>query len=247
MQPVLSIVTVTKNCISTIGNTLNSVRSIKNPSIEYIVIDGASVDGTLELIRRENSLVDILVSEADTGIYNAMNKGIDRASGKYILFMNGDDQIVPKEFNQIVSRLREGDSDIYCAKTLAPGNDELNELLVVNQWLLPFFNTVPHPSSFVRSDVLGRYKFREDLRIASDYDLFLRLFIARKSFQKIDVVSAIHYRSGASSNSILSSIEVNRIRKERLGIIFYLTEFLLFINRSVKKFWDQIKRHQNES
>ena len=242
MQAVLSIITVTRNCISTIGDTLKSVQSIKNPTIEYIVIDGASVDGTLELIIRENSLVDILVSESDTGIYNAMNKGIDRASGKYILFMNGDDQIAPKEFNEIVSRLREGDSDIYCAQTLVPGNHGLDELLVANKWLLPFFNAVPHPSSFVRSDVLRRFRFREDLRIASDYDLFLRLFIARKSFQKIDVISAIHYRGGASGNLMQSSIEVNRIRKERLGIVFYLTEFLLSINRLVRKFWYEIKK-----
>jgi hypothetical protein len=138
--------------------------------------------------------------------------------------------------------LIKGDADIYCANTLVPNNEGSDELLVANKWLLPFLNSIPHPSAFVRSDVLRRFRFREDLRIASDYDLFLRLFIARKSFQKIDVISAIHYRGGASGNSMQSSIEVNRIRKERLGIVFYLTEFLLSINRSVRKFWYEIKK-----
>lgn len=241
MQPVLTIITVTKNCISTISETLISIKSIKNPSIEYIVIDGASKDGTLELIKYENLLIDKLVSEADTGIYNAMNKGIDCASGKYILFINGDDQIIPKEFDRIMSYLIEGSSDIYCFKTLVPANNGLDESLVANKWLLPFSNTIPHPSAFVRADILKQFRFREDLMIASDYDLFLRLFINRKSFQKINIFSSIHNRGGISCNSIQSSIEVNRIRKERLGVFFYVTEFIILINRFLRKLRQQIK------
>jgi hypothetical protein len=113
--------------------------------------------------------------------------------------------------------------------------------LVMNQWLLPFYNSVPHPSVFVRASLLRQFKFREDLKIAADYDLFLRLFMARKSFQRIDVVSATHHRGGASGNILQSSLEVNRVRKERLGLIFYMTEFALVLNRLLKKFMSHLE------
>ena len=93
MQPLISIITVTKDCNSTIERTLKSIQSIKDTDIQFIVIDGKSVDGTLSNIKRYKNLVDILVSEDDTGIYNAMNKGTRLAQGKYILFVNGDDHI----------------------------------------------------------------------------------------------------------------------------------------------------------
>ena len=73
MQPLISIITVTKDCNSTIDRTLKSIQSIKDTDIQFIVIDGKSVDGTLLNIERYENLVDILVSEDDTGIYNAMN------------------------------------------------------------------------------------------------------------------------------------------------------------------------------
>ena len=235
-NPILSIITVTKNCASSIERTLNSVATIKTSEIEYIVIDGNSIDGTVELINSKTRLLDRFISEHDSGIYNAMNKGIDLARGKFTLFINGDDQISPNDFSQVLSCLKKDGVDIYCAISLVPGlaKDD-NMLLVMNQWLLPFYNSVPHPSAFVRTSLLKQYRFREDLKIASDYDLFLRLFMARKSFQKINVVSAIHYRGGASGNAHQSSFEVYLVRKERLGIFFYMSEFVLVFNRLLKK------------
>jgi glycosyltransferase involved in cell wall biosynthesis len=235
MQPILSIITVTRNCRSTLGDTLSSIKLIKNSNIEYIVIDGASTDGTVGLIKKSGLLVDKYVSEIDTGIYNAMNKGINLASGKYSLFINGDDQVLAEEFGIVLALLEKGKSDIYCAKTLALGIRQYKEVLIAKRWQLPFFNSVPHPSAFVRTDLLKKFRFREDLKIAADYDLFLRLFMNGKSFKRINVVSAIHHRGGASGNSIQSSAEINQIRKEILGPFFYITESALKVYRFLKK------------
>jgi len=101
----LSIITVTKNCGLTITRTLESVRSVKSRDIQYVIVDGESTDETLDIIRSQDGLVDILISEKDSGVYNAMNKGVTLATGQYVLFLNGDDRIVADGFNSADSQL----------------------------------------------------------------------------------------------------------------------------------------------
>lgn len=89
--PMLTVVTVVRNGRQNIARTMDSVLEQDYPNIEYVVIDGASTDGTLEIIHRYSGKLDAFVSERDEGIYDAMNKGADRASGEFILFMNCGD------------------------------------------------------------------------------------------------------------------------------------------------------------
>jgi glycosyltransferase involved in cell wall biosynthesis len=232
----LSIVTVTKNCSVTIQRTLDSIkaiREIKTLNIEYIVIDGDSKDLTLEILNKNKVVIDILVSEPDSGIFNAMNKAIDLASGKYILFINGDDELVSEGFPIILPILKNGRRDIVCATTIAVSNGGIEYNLSASPWKLFFFNSIPHPSTFIKLDILKKYRFREDLKIASDYDLFLRLFVDKFRFTKIKVITSKHYRGGASSNSALSTIETNQIRLCRLGTIKY--RFLNIIWKTYRK------------
>ena len=83
----LSIITVTKNCAATIARTLESIAAIKNLRVECVIVDGVSTDGTGPIIEAKKDLVDIFLSEPDTGIYNAMNKGVQLSSGKFLLFI----------------------------------------------------------------------------------------------------------------------------------------------------------------
>ena len=91
----ISIVTVVWNAEATIARTLRSVAAVKAQDIEYIIVDGLSTDGTLGIIHSFGALVDRLISERDTGIFNAMNKGAAAASGRFILFINADDELAP--------------------------------------------------------------------------------------------------------------------------------------------------------
>lgn len=234
MQPTLSIVTVTKNCSSTLAATLSSIKAIKGQHIEYILVDGASTDGTVSMIERCD-FIDRFISEIDSGIYCAMNKGVSLATGKYTLFINGDDQVLPDGLGVVLSILESGSADMYCAQTIVRSCDGVDNILAMNLWQLPFFNSVPHPSAFVRTDILKKFKFREDLKIASDYDLFLRMLLAGKKFTRINASSAMHSRGGVSGNSILSAFEVNEVRKRHLGLFFYILEFAVMINRYFKK------------
>jgi glycosyltransferase involved in cell wall biosynthesis len=115
-KPKLSVITVVYNNARDVERTLRSVLNQTYPNIEYIVIDGASTDGTLEIIRRYQDGLAKVVSEKDTGIYDAMNKGLALASGDYVLFMNsGDELYAPDTVEKVFATAP--DADIYYGET----------------------------------------------------------------------------------------------------------------------------------
>jgi len=231
----LTIVTVTKNCAATIDRTLDSVSAVKRPGVEYVVVDGVSTDATLDAIRARGELVDWLVSEPDSGIYNAMNKGVGLARGRYVLFINGDDALVADGFSAVMDAMARGQYGIICATTLVGELASPAETLVAQPWRLPFFNSIPHPSSFVRRELLLRSPFREDLRIVSDYDFFLGTYLAGQSFRVLPVVTALHQRGGASGDVQRSQTELERVRRERLGWRYPLINSVAALYRQCKR------------
>ncbi len=88
------------------------------------------------------------------------------------MFLNGDDCIFCEDFELIIKSLKQRTADIYCSQMLAFEANGQSNVLVANKWLLYFYNSIPHPSSFVSRALLTLYPFRKDLRIAADYDLF---------------------------------------------------------------------------
>ncbi len=103
-RPLVSIITVTFNAASTLEACIKSVLLHKNGEVEFVVIDGGSKDGTLEILERYGNAVDVLVSEPDQGIYDAMNKGLDRANGDYVLFLGADDLLRHLPLNEMDNR-----------------------------------------------------------------------------------------------------------------------------------------------
>ena len=227
----LTIITVTKNCGATIDKTLDSIAAIKRPEIEYLVVDGVSTDATLTAIRARGALVDKLVSEPDTGIYNAMNKGVRLAQGRYVLFINGDDELVVDGFPAVIDALVLGEYKIICATSFVGDIASPTEVLVARPWRLLFVNSVPHPSSFICRDLLLSHPFREDLRIASDYDFFLCAYLAGQSFCVLAVPTALHQRGGASGDSYRSLAELECVRKDRLGWRYTLVNVIAAVYR----------------
>lgn len=230
--PLLSIITVTMNCASTIERTLQSVEEVKTAEIEYLVIDGESTDGTLEILRETGDLVDTLVSEKDSGVYNAMNKGAARANGLYVLFLNGDDRLNAGGFERAIEILRNERPKILCCRSdVCWPNDTEVEVLAPRPFLLPFFNTIPHLSTFIATDIQKSFGYREDLRIASDYDLFLRLFLRGYRFRIADPITAIHYRGGVSGDIRRSEDEIDAVKRDNLGFFYFVVKLLMNLNR----------------
>ena len=97
IQPLFSIITITWNAHKTIEVTLNSVADQTYKNYEYIVIDGASDDGTIDILDKNRHLINILINEPDNGLYDAMNKGVHKSKGKYIIFINAGDTLCNNE------------------------------------------------------------------------------------------------------------------------------------------------------
>lgn len=116
MQPTLSVITIVYNNVRDIERTIRSVLSQSYPQIEYIIIDGASTDGTKEVIAKYENRISQYISEKDKGIYDAMNKGIAMAKGDYILFMNSGDEIYAANTVENVFATHPG-ADIYYGET----------------------------------------------------------------------------------------------------------------------------------
>lgn len=114
--PKISIITIVYNNVHEIGITIASVACQRYANIEYIVIDGQSTDGTMQVIQEHASHIDVLVSEKDKGIYDAMNKGLSRATGDYVLFLNSGDELFDEHTLDHVFGQNDG-ADIYYGKT----------------------------------------------------------------------------------------------------------------------------------
>lgn len=234
MQPLVSVITVTKNCGSTIERTLNSIKAIKTPDVQYVIIDGCSEDETLSIIDRYKDVVDILICEKDSGIYNAMNKGADMASGQYILFLNGDDCVLVDGFNNAKRILSEEQPEILSCRS-EEFSQEGMKIGTINPslWKLFLFNTMPHLSTFVLGTLQKEYKFREQFRIAADYDLFLRMRMKGHHFRVADLLTATHYRGGYSNNLGKVIAETRLIRRESMGLFLYSISRILELSNQL--------------
>lgn len=180
----ISIITVAYNARETIAATLESVAAQTHPEIEHIVVDGASTDGTLEIIQQNGKHVAKLISEPDKGIYDAMNKGLGLATGEVIGFLNADDVYADDEVLQrVAENMARNDVDaVYGdAEFVNPARSTRAVRRYRSEHFRPdriAWGWMPaHPSLFLRRTVYARFgNFRTDYRIAGDFELIARIF-----------------------------------------------------------------------
>ncbi len=230
-SPHISLVVATKNVEGTIERCLGSFRSQDYPHKQLIVIDALSTDHTLEIVRKWMEPGDILLSEPDTGIYEAWNKAIPLCSGQWISFLGADD-FLPDEYTyrtlaKEISRLDPAIEIVYGKVQLV--NTEGQELLTFGKpWSyarkkLRAGGTLPHPGSLHRATLFHRIgNFDERYKIAGDYQLQLRALRGREAHYASAVVVAVHQLgglSGTEATELASIKEVVRARKS-VGIFF---------------------------
>ena len=170
----ISIITICKNEKYTIDKTIKSVLDQSYSNIEYIIVDGGSNDGTDKIIESYNDEVDIVISEPDKGIYDAMNKGGTRAIGDYLLFLNGGDYLANKYVLDKVSTYG-FDKDIIYGYMQSPAGKLIKQLkdVKLSKYLEQY--TLPHQATFIRRGIfekLGGYN--DKFIIAGDYEFFVR-------------------------------------------------------------------------
>lgn len=206
LSPKVSVVTITRNLLEsgrqrTVRQALESVHLQQyDGEIEHVVIDGASTDGTLEMLEQYVRKKYITVySEADTGIYDAMNKGIDHASGKYLVFLNSDDFFIsPHAVSQAVHALELSHADFTCAGCYYIRNDAI--IGVLRETLQSFYLRMPlsHQAMFTRLDLLREYRFDDRYRSSGDYDLVLRLILGGAKAIKLSILFTAYRWEGMS-------------------------------------------------
>lgn len=219
-NPLISVVTVAYNAVATIEKTIVSVINQTYPNIEYIVIDGGSTDGTVDVIKKYADRLAYWVSEPDKGIYDAMNKGIAHSRGEYCNFINAGDKFssscILKEvmdFNHI--------ADIIVGQDLHI--DEKDE--IVSRSVLPprynllhfYITTIPHQSSFIRTSLLKKYYYDTSLKIVSDWRFYLQSIVLDGcSVAAYNNVIVICNPRGASSDNKQMKDEREKVLKELL-------------------------------
>lgn len=179
--PKISIVTVTYNCMDTVEQTICNVLKQTYPNIEYIIIDGASTDGTKEIIEKYADRLAYWISEPDKGIYDAMNKGIKAATGEWILFRNSGDYFFKPTTVEDVFKWYEdhGEGIITGGKRVFEHNGYFdaypNTTPSEKYWDKARFS---HPATFIRCQLQKRNPFPENLKIAGDFYFFCTMMKA---------------------------------------------------------------------
>jgi len=205
--PIISIVTVSYNAVSTIEKTILSVINQTYPHIEYIIIDGGSTDGTVDIIKKYADKIAYWVSEPDKGLYNAMNKGVMHSTGEWLNFMNAGDVFIHKStINNIVSCGMNSDIISGIAVTSyrywKPVKEDNLELF--------FFlkDSINHQSTFIRRKLLVAHPYDEKLKIASDVKFFFEsLIIYDASYKDVEIEVCRCDDPGVSANLELSMRE----------------------------------------
>ena len=207
-----SIITAVRNGKKFIQRLMGSVFSQSYPHTEWIVQDGGSTDGTLDILRPHMHRIN-LVSEADTGIYDAWNKAVARASGDWAIFLGADDFFVhPHSLAQCHRHLRTLNADIDLAfGALVLGRDGKIERLL-NRTLFRAYNGflsdmgVPFPASFIRVPILQKEKFDASYKIAGDYEWVARV-LTGKNLVRLPVIVSYMEMGGISDNGGLPLLE----------------------------------------
>ncbi|GIC77275.1 glycosyltransferase family 2 protein [Moritella sp. F3] len=210
----VSIITATYNSAATINDTLESLNKQSYKNIEYIIIDGASSDNTLEVIKQQCPRVTTIISEPDKGIYDALNKGIKAATGDIIGYLHSDDLFAyPDAVKDIVATFNEQHTDAVYADLQYVNKDNINT--IVRLWQSGTYNRKkltkgwmpPHPTFYMKRTCYEQFgMFDLSFKIAADYDSILRYLWQNKvSISYLPKVT-IKMRVGGASNRDLKNI-----------------------------------------
>jgi glycosyltransferase involved in cell wall biosynthesis len=224
----ISIITVSYNVVNTIEKTILSVINQTYPNIEYIIIDGGSTDGTIDIIKKYEDKLTYWVSEPDKGIYDAMNKGVIKATGTYCNFMNAGDKFFDE--NVLLNVFQDKhDEDILSGITVTSSDiwypPEKNNLS-----LLFFYKYgLGHQATFINTKLLKEVPYDEKLKIVADNKFFIETLIFKNaSYKNIPTKICIYDTTGISSNNRKEALsELREVLATKLPPRI-LVDYLLF-------------------
>jgi len=239
----ISIITVVLNGTRYIEDAIKSVLSQSYPGIEYIVVDGGSTDGTLEIINKYVKDISKFISEPDKGLYDAMNKGIELASGEIIGFLNCDDVYADSGIiKKVIDSFKENKID-GCYGDLIYVNRSLKK--TIRYWKSGVYSKdafkkgwmVPHPTLFLSKAVYLKYgTYRIDFKISADYELMLRLIEKNRILLYYIPIVFVKMRIGGKSSIGIKNLIIKSYEDKKAWRVNNLkTPFFLSVKKPVRK------------
>ncbi len=214
-----SVITINFNNHEGLRRTMQSVVNQTYRDFEYVVIDGGSTDGSTEVIKEYSNNVHYWVSEPDHGIYHAMNKGVVQAHGDYCLFLNSGDFFQNDKVLETVGGFALAE-DLLVGKVIS-AKDGTNLFLPPKREISLYYlysSTLPHQGTFIKTNLLRKYPYREDLKIVSDWAFFIEVIIFQHcSIKFLNHIVAVFDTEGLSTSS---SKEMWKEKEKVLNALF---------------------------
>lgn len=233
----LSIITVNYNNKAGLQETIDSLLSQTWNDYEWIIIDGGSTDGSRELIEQYQDYFAYWCSEPDKGVYHAMNKGVAKARGEYVNFMNSGDTFYNEYVLQKISDLQ-SDADIISGQAVRKDNQELLHKSKGSLFMQLYTGTISHQGAFIKRKLLTEKPYDENLKIVSDWKFWIQTIIWDDAIVKVtDVIVAIQDMTGISSDYSSRNMEIQKYEREKV-----LNEFFPFLLRKELDNYQQISQ-----
>lgn len=208
----LSIITINYNNCEGLRKTIKSVVEQTWREFEYIVIDGGSTDGSVDIIRDNSDKISYWVSEPDRGIYHAMNKGIDVAKGEYCIFMNSGDVFFNDNVIHNIMPDLDG-TDIICGDLIRDFDVNRKINRAPSQISMAYFynHTLPHQATFIRCRIMKKFRYDESYKIVSDWKFFIETLVLNQcTYKRIYSIIANFDVQGISSTNIELMVKENQ-------------------------------------
>lgn len=202
----VSVITISYNVVSVIEKTIKSVIEQNSDDFEYIIVDGNSTDGTVDVIRKYDSHITQWISEPDKGIYNAMNKGVSLASGDYCIFMNAGDVFYSNDVLKIVNSQLDGKTSIIMGNQVYVNSKGFSHY--GHHWKSVtlrclFRGSLFHQASFIRRSDLLSTPYDESLRMVSDWKFAHDILIQQnKAYKGIDINVCLFDTGGITNTNV---------------------------------------------
>lgn len=229
----LSIVSICYQNAEGLRITAESLKKQKCRDFEWIVIDGASNDGTIDVIKQFDDIIDYWVSESDSGRYNAMNKGIERASGEYLLFLNSGDYLIDENVTKTIIPMLQGidfygcdiiESEPHYKYRKAPDD--------IKAWRIAL-EPLPHQSTFIKTELLKSRPYNEKYVLVSDWEqMVYELILKNRTYVHLNLTTSVFDTTGATYDKKYRNLFAEEMEDVRVSL------FGEKISDDLKRLWE---------
>ncbi len=251
--PKITVVTVVFQDPKGLNRTIQSVLEQTYPSVEYLVIDGGSQDATQDVLSQYQERVDVIVSEPDGGIYDAMNKGLALANGDYIIFMNSDDVFTDTGVLEKIVCDLDGSDVVYGHRNYVDENGTVSLQKCHDIEYVKYRMPYCHQSAFYRVDTLRKMPFNTTYKYSADYNQIIEIFKSGGRFKRIDTIICNYAAGGKSESGLRPYLEVLKIQFDNFGDgenmkkSVYMRGFIRTSGDLLRKYTDKPKDQKSQA